>query len=87
MNLLYIRLNQLLSSFYELFIAELILAFLIFLLFYFTFNFFISMLWKIKESDVAQVKNNAFKIFLVISAGIFVFAVVQFSNYLNIRVC
>lgn len=84
MNQLYIRLNQLLSSFHELLIAEFILVVVIFGLFYFAFNFFISIFWKIKESDVKQVKDNTFKIFLVISAGLLVCAVVQFSSYLNI---
>ena len=84
MNPLHIPFNQLLSSFRGLLIAELILAFVIGVLFLILFNTYILMTWKVKESDVERVKNNAFKYFLVISTGLFIYAVIHYSSYLNV---
>jgi type IV secretory pathway TraG/TraD family ATPase VirD4 len=84
MNPLHIPFNQLLSSFRGLLIAELILAFVIGVLLIILFNTYILITWKIKESDVERVKDNAFKFFLVISTGLFICAVIHYSSYLNV---
>lgn len=84
MNPLPIFLNQLFSSFLGLLVTEIIFAVVLWAGFYGLFNFYISSLWKVKESEVEQVKSKAFKFFLVISTVLFVCAAVQFSNYLNI---
>jgi len=84
MNPLHILLNQLLSSFIGLIIAETIIAVFLFAGFFWLFNAYISSLRKVKESEVEQVKSQAFKFFLVISTVLCVCAAVQFSKYLNI---